>query len=135
MKHIIAILAISTAVLSAQAEVPTILNLVAHFKSEGMPLNSVTFLEVDDDQRDNGLIEYAGFRHQDEQTLKVYYIGTLWRVKDQKAMDQRKLKARLFKYPIYVNGLIAMTLDEADPVERKKLEDILQSFKTKRDDK
>lgn len=124
---IIAII-LATVAVPARSTQPAITNLLAHFEAQGMPLQGVTSLALSKSDHDAGLVEAVAINYQDEQTLKVYYTGTFWRVENEKALASRKKHAELFKYPIYVNGFITLTIDEADPKERERLIRIFQYF-------
>ena len=70
------------------------------------------------------LREVATLHYQEEQTLKVRYIGTVWRVKDQASLERRRRQAEHFGYTAFFNGLTAITLDESDEEDRAKIESI-----------
>ena len=101
----------------------TIAELLAHFEKHNMPLRA-TVITNGVEAWGTDLAEVATLRYQEKQTLKVHYLGTIWRVKNHKTLKRLMKHAEHFGYTAFFNGLTAITLDEADEDDEARIETI-----------
>lgn len=108
------------------ASVPTLKDMVEHFKKSGMNLDNVQYLRIEPERAAMGIVEQVNITDDHKKRkniLKTQYNFAIMRMKDEATV---KGWTRQFKDSAYANGLFVLSFGE--DANKDKITKIFSSY-------